>query len=113
MLFGILYNYIERNYKDNEIVISLFADHGQGYLVPNDKHFLSKERTKVAFMFRGSNVDEKISDEIISTADYLPIMCKLCDIQVDYEKINGRLPLSFGGEKRTEICDNRKHSSGR
>lgn len=38
-------------------------------------------------MFRGSNVDEKMSDEIISTADYLPIMCKLCDIPVDYEKI--------------------------
>lgn len=56
-------------------------------MVPNDKHFLSKERTKVAFMFRGSNVDEKMSDEIISTADYLPIMCKLCDIPVDYEKI--------------------------
>ena len=55
-------------------------------MVPNDKHFLSKERTKVAFMFRGSNVDEKMSDEIISTADYLPIMCKLCDIPVDYER---------------------------
>lgn len=53
-------------------------------------------------MFRGSNVDEKMSDEIISTADYLPIMCKLCDIPVDYEKINGRLPLSFGGEKERE-----------
>lgn len=104
MLFGILYNYIEKNYKDDEIVISLFADHGQGYLVPNDKHFLSKERTKVAFMFRGSNVDEKMSDEIISTADYLPIMCKLCDIPVDYEKINGRLPLSFGGEKEREYA---------
>lgn len=104
MLFGFLYNYIEKNYKDDEIVISLFADHGQGYLVPNDKHFLSKERTKVAFMFRGSNVDEKMSDEIISTADYLPIMCKLCDIPVDYEKINGRLPLSFGGEKEREYA---------
>ena len=34
MLFGFLYNYIEKNYKDDEIVISLFADHGQGYLVP-------------------------------------------------------------------------------
>ena len=55
-------------------------------------------------MFRGSNVDEKMSDEIISTADYLPIMCKLCDIPVDYEKINGRLPLSFGGEKEREYA---------
>lgn len=69
-------------------------------MVPNDKHFLSKERTKVAFMFRGSNVDEKMSDEIISTADYLPIMCKLCDIPVDYEKINGRLGLMKSLEKR-------------
>ena len=102
VLLGLLYYYLEKNFSDDEMVISLFADHGQGYLVPEENDFLSKERTKVAFMFRGSNIEQKMTDEIISTADYLPIMCKLCDIPVTYDLINGKLPLSFGGEKERE-----------
>ena len=99
MLFGILFSYIENNYHDEEMIISLFADHGQGYLVPSDKHFLSKERTNVAFMFRGSNIKSVVSDEIISTADYLPIICKLADIKLDDVPIDGQLPKIFGGEQ--------------
>lgn len=98
-LFGILYSYLENNYQNDEMLISLFSDHGQGYLVPSGKHFLSKERTNVAFMFRGSNVKSIISDEIISTADYLPIMCKLADIDLDNIPIDGQLPKIFGGEQ--------------
>lgn len=102
MLFGFLYTYIENNYTDDEILISLFADHGQGYLIPKGKSFLSKERTKVAFMFRGANVKQQITDEIISTADYLPIMCKLADIPYDSTSIDGRLPKTFGGDEERE-----------
>lgn len=100
MLFGFLYSYIQNNYKENEMVISLFADHGQGYLVSPDKNFLSKERTKVAFMFRGDGVKEQITDEMISTADYVPIMCKLAGIEMSDAKIDGRLPKAFGGKER-------------
>ena len=104
MLFGLLYSYIQNNYSDDEILISLFADHGQGYLVPEDKHFLSKERTKVAFMFRGNGVPVRVTDEIISTADYLPIMCKLADIPLEDVAIDGRLPQTFGGEDAREFA---------
>lgn len=103
MLFGVLYSYIQNNYTDDEILISLFADHGQGYLVPEDKHFLSKERTKVAFMFRGNGVPIQVTDEIISTADYVPIMCKLADIELEDVEIDGRLPRAFGGESSREF----------
>lgn len=99
MIFGFLYSYIENNYQDDDMIVSLFADHGQGYLVPPGKHFLSKERTNVAFMFRGANIKPIVSDEIISTADYLPIMCKLADIKLDNIPIDGQLPKIFGGEK--------------
>lgn len=102
MLFGFLYTYIENNYTDDEILISLFADHGQGYLIPTGKPFLSKERTKVAFMFRGANVKQQVTDEIISTADYLPIMCRLADIQYDTASIDGKLPKAFGGLEERE-----------
>lgn len=102
ILFGFLFSYIEKNYSDDEMLISLFADHGQGYLVPPDGHFLSKERTNVAFMFRGGNVSSCVSDELMSTADYLPIMCKLLGIEQDDVPINGRLPKTFGGASERE-----------
>ena len=98
MLFGLLFTYIQNNFNDDEILISLFSDHGQGYLVPQEAHFLSKERTNVAFMFRGSNIKKQVVDEIISTADYLPIMCKMLGIDVENTKIDGQLPKTFGGE---------------
>ena len=100
-LFQSLFDYILRNYEEDEFVISLFADHGQGYLVPKEHHFLSKERSKVAFMFRGG-VEPEISDEIMSTADYLPIMCKLAGIPMKDVEISGQLPVTFGGEKHRE-----------
>lgn len=96
-LFGLLYSYIENNYKNDEILISLFADHGQGYLVPSDRPFLSKERSHVAFMFRGGDLKPCITDEIISSADYLPIMCKFAGITQSNAPINGLLPKIFGG----------------
>lgn len=101
ILFQSLFDYILRNYKEDEILVSLFADHGQGYLVPEEQHFLSKERTKVAFMFRGG-VPAKVSDELISTADYLPIMCKLAGIPLKNAEISGKLPATFGGMKERE-----------
>lgn len=104
ILLNALYTYIEKKYHDDEIIISLFADHGQGYLIPKDGHFLSKERSKVAFMFRGSNVPTCISDEIISTCDYISIMCKLAGIPMKDVLTAGNLPVCFGGENKREYA---------
>lgn len=103
-LLGLLYSYIENNYKDSEILISLFADHGQGYLVPSDRPFLSKERSHVALMFRGGDLNPCCTDEIISSTDYLPIMCKLAGISQSNAPINGQLPKIFGGKEEREYA---------
>lgn len=99
---GLIYNYIEDNYQDDEIVVSLFADHGQGYLVKPNEFFLSPERTRVAFMFRGGDVEQIKSKELVSSTDYIAIMCKLCNIPMRDENIDGRLPAQFGGEAKRE-----------
>ena len=99
-------NYVQTkvHYAEDEYMISLFADHGQGYMVPKGSHFLSKERTKVAFMYRGADFEEKVTDEIMSTADYLPIMCKLLGIELKKENIDGILPVAFGGDTEREYA---------
>lgn len=101
MLFRQLFDYILRNYEEDEFLLGLFSDHGQGYLIPKGSHFLSKERTKVAMMFRGG-VQAGMTEELISTADYLPIMCKLADIPLEDVEIAGQLPVTFGGTKERE-----------
>lgn len=103
VLLGSLYNYILNNYNEEEFIVSLFADHGQGYLVPEGGHFISKERTKVAFMFRGG-CEKQVSDEIISTSDYVTIMNKLAGIPMKNIKTMGNLPVCFGGETEREYA---------
>lgn len=103
VLLTTLYSYILDNYKEDEFIVSLFADHGQGYLVPEGGHFLSKERTKVAFMFRGG-APEQISDEIVSTSDYVAIMNHLAGIPMRPVKTMGNLPVCFGGTTEREYA---------
>ncbi len=100
VLLNIIYQYLNENYKEEDIIVTLFADHGQGYLVPDGEHFMSEGRTNVAFMFRGAGVKKQKCDEIISTSDYIKIMCKLADIKMKEIKIDGVLPKIFGGEGR-------------
>jgi len=97
-----LYQYIEENYKEDEIIVSMFADHGQGYLVKPDEKFLSDGRTKVAFMFRGNSLNGK-SDEIISTCDYASVMCKLAGIDYNYTNTDAHLPVVFGGREERKF----------
>lgn len=93
-----LYQYIEENYKEDEILVSLFSDHGQGYLVKQDENFLSDERTKIAFMIRGNGLNGQ-TQEYISSCDYSSIMCKLAGINYDDTDTDAHLPVVFGGDE--------------
>lgn len=100
----LLYEYIENHYSDEEIVVSAFGDHGQGYLVRDDEHFLAPGRSKVGMMFRGGDWSDAGCDELISTCDYVPIMCRLAGIPLKDEKIDGNLPMFFGGTERRKFA---------
>ncbi len=100
-----LYEYIEKNYAEDEVIISLFSDHGQGYMVPAGKHFLSAQRSNVAFMFRGGAANGLgCRSEIISAGDYSSILCRLAGIEMSDVPIQGRLPQLFGGAKEREYA---------
>lgn len=100
-----LYSYLEDHYNEDEIVVSLFADHGQGYLVETGKHFLSKERSNVAFMFRGGVAEGNgVVEEIMSTCDYSCILRKLAGVNQQEVLTDGRLPKAFGGAEEREYA---------
>ena len=99
-----IYRYLEETYEDDEMIISLFGDHGQGYLVKEEEHFLSEGRSKVAMMFRGGDGPSGVCDEVVSVCDYPPILCKLAGIPMKDKEIEGNLPVFFGGEKERKYA---------
>lgn len=101
----ILYSYLEENFPEDDIIVSLFSDHGQGYLIERDAHFLSKERSNVAFMFRGGEAEGKgIVNEIISASDYSSIMRRLAEVKLPEVPTDGRLPEILGGTKARDYA---------
>lgn len=98
-----LFQYIEEHYLEDEILISLFADHGQGYLVRTEEEFLGPGRSKVAFMVRGNRLQGQ-SEELISTCDYPAILCKMAGIPFQYDGTDAHLPLTFGGTEEREYA---------
>lgn len=100
LYLGILFRYLEDNYRDEEMTVSLFADHGQGYLIPEGEEFLANERTNVAMMFRDISCQNMQTDEIISSVDYTAMMCKFAGIPYDPQDTAGKLPKVLGGTGR-------------
>lgn len=96
----ILFDYIKNNYDENDYLVSLFADHGQGYLVKSDE-FLDEERIKVPMMFRGRNIKNGICNDMIEGLDLFPIIFNALEIK-DYPANDTVLPEYFGGSKSRE-----------
>lgn len=94
---GQLYHYLEENYK-GQYIVSLISDHGQGYLIPEGKEFLSKERTNITMMFTGKGIPKGECKELIESIDYFPAILASAGIQ-DFDTQEGQVPKWFGGSK--------------
>lgn len=94
-----LLTYIKRNYAEEEVLIIVHSDHGQGYFVDQPDQFLHDERTKVPFMLLGG-VQNRVSDKLMSNLDIYPTVLDLLDIQYDKDQLHGKLLEDFGGEER-------------
>ncbi len=97
---GVLFEYIKNNYQEEEVLVSLFSDHGQGYLVPPGGEFLATERTNIAYMFRGCGCEPQRSQEIMSNLDYVKMMYHFAGIPYQEDRSEAVLPKCFGGEGR-------------
>lgn len=98
-----LYHFIEDNYEENEILITLISDHGQGFLVEPGQDFFADERSRVPFMIRG-NYKQGVSDELMSVCDYPAILCAEAGIVFNYNNTDANLPRSFGGEEQRDFA---------
>lgn len=100
VLLGILFNHINKKYKENEILVILHSDHGQSYL-DKETYLLSDQRLRIPFFIKGNNIPKAKSNEFMEIVDILPTILK----NIGYEKINeidGNVPISLNGEKARE-----------
>lgn len=101
MLLDVLYDFIEKYYESDEILIVMHSDHGQSFL-DDTFNLLGDQRIRVPFMMRGKNVPTVISDELIETIDIFPAMLHCCSIDIPTD-INGCLPKILGGNSEREF----------
>lgn len=99
LFLGGLFDYLEKNYADEEMLVSLFSDHGQGYLLPEGAEFLGQERSNIAFLFRGIKEGAGRVSEIASNVDYTAILCHEAGI-AHQAGGDARLPKCMGGPGR-------------
>ncbi|MDO4688312.1 sulfatase-like hydrolase/transferase [Plesiomonas shigelloides] len=95
----ILYQFIEDNYDNDEIIVSLVSDHGQSYLVDSD-FFMDDGRTRVPLYFRGRGVPMgKVDPSPMQQLDVFPCLLHLADIPITKHH-DGNIPEVFGGKNR-------------
>lgn len=102
IFLGVLFDFINKNYNEDEYVVLLHSDHGQTFLDKEDT-LHHDSRLKVPFMMKGKKVPSNTSDEIIETVDILPSMLHYSNI--DHPKdIDGKLPKTLGGKKERSFA---------
>lgn len=104
MYLSLLYHYLLGNYKEEDILVTFFSDHGTAFLVDNDQPFISWQRTNVPLMIRGGGVPTGVCNEVMQATDYAGILCSLAGIKYEFDKTDAQLPAWLGGEKAREYA---------
>jgi len=100
-----LYSFIEENYNESEILVTLISDHGNNLTenINTIPEFLNTGRLRVPFMLRGNDLGNRICNDFIENVDILPSLLSLSNINYDKNKLDGKLPKILGGIEKNHI----------
>lgn len=87
-----LFDYISLKYSDEDILISLYSDHGQSYLGKNN-YLLGEHRLNVPWLLRGCSESGSFA-KYTEAVDIYPTMAYLSGIPID-GNIDGQIPSIF------------------
>lgn len=103
------YHFLNTNYVNDDVYVAIISDHGQGY-IENNGVFLSEGRRRVPFIFKGPNVPNKVSHELMSITDYFPTI--LTAIGADSQmatSYDATILKDFGGAGREKAITETLH----
>ena len=97
-----LYNYINKTYQNDEVLVSLVTDHGQSFF-DNENHVLRNNRIKIPWLIRGRNIVQKKVMHFSENVDLLPNFLKLNNISFKKDNFDGQVGEIFGGDYKQNI----------
>lgn len=102
---GVLFDYLEQHYSEDEYIVQLYSDHGCS-VYDECPFIMSDYQTHAAYMIRGANVPNLgMTDEMTSALDIYQVMSKQHGFEApDYT--DGNLPLAMGGSEREYTITN-------
>lgn len=102
---GILFDYLESHYNDDEYVVQLYSDHGSS-VYDNYSYLMSRYQTSAAYMVRGAGIPSLgIIEELTSATDIYNVMAKVNGFTAP-EYVDGNLPKALGGKERGYTISN-------
>ena len=102
---GVLFDYLQEHYDEDEYVVQLYSDHGCS-VYDDYPRLLGDYQTNGAYMVRGSGIPALgIVDELTSALDIYQVMAH-CHGFSPAHRLDGNLPEVFGGRKREYVISN-------
>ena len=102
---GVLFDYLESHYRDDEYVVQLYSDHGAS-VYDNYPYVMSGYQTSAAYMLRGAGIPPvEMVDELTSSIDIYQVMAKLHGFEAP-KYTDGNLPAALGGKEREYTISN-------
>jgi len=97
-----LYEFLEKNFTNDEYIVSIFSDHGRTFLT-NSTDTLSFERRRVEWLIRGRNIPSKECFEFTENIDIFDTILKKSGINnYNQNNLDGHMPNFIGGEKKKD-----------
>jgi len=92
-----LYEFVSKNYSDEDVTLCLFSDHGQPYFT-NEKELFSKQRSIIPFFIKDTMFNHGVQECNLSNVDILPTLLTCTGVNSDGISLDGVSVL--GHEKR-------------
>jgi hypothetical protein len=99
----VIYDFVERTYSDDEILVALVSDHGQAFLT-SDQHPLSLARTKVPWMLRGGGIPKGDAWEFTENVDLYNSLIDCCELTPEEHVVDSQIPCVLGGTTEREFA---------
>ena len=102
---GVLFDYLETHFNDDEYIVHLYSDHGVP-VYESEPYLTSEKQAGAALMMRGGGIPVRgIVEELTSGVDIYNIAAHNVGFPVG-ENVDGSLPAALGGQEREYVITN-------
>ena len=102
---GVLFDYLEQHFSDDEYIVHLYSDHGVP-VYEEEPYLTSEKQAGAALMMRGGDIPARgIVQELTSGVDIYSIVAHNVGFAVG-ENTDGNLPAALGGTERAYVISN-------